>query len=64
MLRENASAVIFAHNHPAGSTEPSQADQLLTRQLRESLSMIDVRVLDHLIVAGQQTVSFAELGLL
>jgi DNA repair protein RadC len=63
-LRHNAGAVIFAHNHPSGLAEPSRADELLTRALRESLALVDVRVLDHVIVAGHATVSFAERGLI
>lgn len=63
-LRLNAAAVIFAHNHPSGNPEPSQADKVLTQRLKEALALVDVRSLDHIIVAGQRTVSFAELGLL
>ena len=63
-LKANAAAVIFAHNHPSGVAEPSQADELLTRQLKEALAMVDVKVLDHFIVAGSATLSFAERGLL
>ena len=63
-LARNAAAVIFAHNHPSGVAQPSQADELLTRNLREALALIDVKVLDHLIVAGNQAISFAERGLL
>jgi DNA repair protein RadC len=63
-LKANAAAVIFAHNHPSGVAEPSQADELLTRQLKEALCMVDVKVLDHFIVAGRATLSFAERGLL
>jgi DNA repair protein RadC len=63
-LAANAAAVIFAHNHPSGIAQPSQADELLTRQLREALALVEVRVLDHFIVAGNQTLSFAERGLL
>ena len=63
-LKANAAAVIFAHNHPSGVAEPSQADELLTRQLKESLATVDVKVLDHFIVAGRATLSFAERGLL
>ena len=63
-LKANAAAIIFAHNHPSGVAEPSQADELLTRQLKEALSMVDVKVLDHFIVAGRATLSFAERGLL
>jgi DNA repair protein RadC len=63
-LRRNAAAVIFAHNHPSGIAEPSRADEMLTASLKQALSLVDVRVLDHLVVAGSQTVSFAERGLL
>jgi DNA repair protein RadC len=63
-LAANAAAVIFAHNHPSGAAQPSQADELLTRNLREALALIDVKVLDHFIVAGAQSLSFAERGLL
>jgi len=63
-LRANAAAVIFAHNHPSGVAQPSQADELLTRTLKEALVLVDVKVLDHFIVAGRQTLSFAERGLL
>ena len=63
-LAANAAAVIFAHNHPSGVAQPSQADELLTRQLRDALDLVEVRVLDHFIVAGNQTLSFAERGLL
>jgi len=63
-LAANAAAVIFAHNHPSGVAQPSQADELLTRQLREALALVDVRVLDHFIIAGNQALSFAERGLL
>ncbi len=61
-LRLNAAAVIFAHNHPSGVAEPSAADRLLTDTLRGALAQIDVSVLDHLIVAGNRCVSFAEQG--
>ncbi len=63
-LRHNAAALIFAHNHPSGVTEPSHADELLTRTLKSALAMVDVQVLDHFIVAGGRTLSFAERGLL
>ena len=63
-LARNAAAVIFAHNHPSGVAQPSQADELLTRNLREALALVDVKVLDHFIVAGNQCLSFAERGLL
>jgi len=63
-LSVNAAAVIFAHNHPSGIAEPSQADELITRRLKEALSLIDVRVLDHLIIGDGVCESFAERGLL
>jgi len=63
-LHHNAAAVIFAHNHPSGVAEPSRADELLTRTLRDALALVDIRVLDHVIVAGAASVSFAERGLL
>jgi len=63
-LRCNAAGVIFAHNHPSGVAEPSAADESLTRALRQALALVDVRVLDHLVVAGNAMVSFAEHGLL
>lgn len=64
-LAHNAAAVIFAHNHPSGLKEPSSADEMLTRSLKEALALVDVRVLDHFIVAGHAPpLSFAERGLL
>lgn len=63
-LARNAAAVIFAHNHPSGLAEPSRADELLTRALRDALALVDVRVLDHIVVAGSSSVSFAERGLI
>ena len=63
-LRHNAAAVIFAHNHPSGAAQPSQADELLTRNLKESLALVEIKVLDHFVVAGHQAISFAERGLL
>ena len=63
-LRVNCGAVIFAHNHPSGVAEPSQSDRMLTDALRQALSLVDVRVLDHFIVAGNSVLSFAERGLL
>lgn len=62
-IKHNAAAVIFAHNHPSGIAEPSQADERITQRLKEALALIDVRVLDHFVV-GEQVVSFAERGLL
>ena len=64
-LAHNAAAVVLAHNHPSGVAEPSSADVFLTRELRQALALVDVKVLDHFIVAGQlQPISFAERGLL
>jgi len=63
-LYHNAAAVIFAHNHPSGVAEPSQSDQLLTEALKQALQLVDVRVLDHFIVAGAGCLSFAEKGML
>ena len=59
-LHHNAGAVIFAHNHPSGVAEPSHADETLTQALKQALALIDVRVLDHFIVAGSGVLSFAE----
>jgi len=63
-LARNAAAVILAHNHPSGVAEPSQADELITRRLRDALALVDIRILDHLVVTGDDVVSFAERGLL
>lgn len=63
-LALNAAAMIFAHNHPSGVAEPSQSDQMLTDALKQALSLVDVRVLDHFIVAGAGCLSFAEKGML
>ncbi len=63
-LYHNAAAVILAHNHPSGVAEPSQADQQLTRRLRDALALVDIRVLDHFVVGDGIAVSFAERGLL
>ncbi|AIJ46630.1 DNA repair protein RadC [Pseudomonas aeruginosa] len=63
-LRLNAAAVIISHNHPSGNPEPSGADRALTQRLKEALGLVDVRVLDHVIVAGTDTTSFAERGLI
>jgi len=62
-LARNAAALIFCHCHPSGQASPSQADELITRRLREALALVDIRVLDHFIV-GQTIASFAELGIL
>jgi DNA repair protein RadC len=63
-LKHNAAAVIFAHNHPPGVAEPSRADELLTCALKLALALVDCKTLDHLVVAGEKTTSFAERGLL
>jgi DNA repair protein RadC len=63
-LAVNAAAVILVHNHPSGLPEPSVADQTLPVRLKAALEMVDVRVLDHFIVAADQSTSFAERGLL
>lgn len=63
-IMKNASAVIFYHNHPSGEPEPSEADKALTTRLIEALELIEVRVLDHIIVGGSRSVSFAERGYL
>lgn len=63
-LRHHAAALILTHNHPSGSPQPSAADERLTRQLRQALALIDVRLLDHLVVGAGQAVSMAELGLM
>jgi DNA repair protein RadC len=62
-LARNSAAVVLFHNHPSGLAEPSAADELITRRLKEALALVDVRVLDHLIVA-ESVYSFAEAGLL
>ncbi|OGB24755.1 MAG: hypothetical protein A3I66_24620 [Burkholderiales bacterium RIFCSPLOWO2_02_FULL_57_36] len=61
-LSHNAASIIFAHNHPSGTPEPSSADQTLTQALKQALALVDVRVLDHFIVAGRHVYSFAEHG--
>ncbi|MEW5834342.1 MAG: DNA repair protein RadC [Pseudomonadota bacterium] len=63
-LERNAAAVALAHNHPSGSAEPSRADEFLTQNLKSALALVDVRVLDHFVVAGDQCASFAERGLI
>ncbi|HDH7788072.1 TPA: DNA repair protein RadC [Raoultella ornithinolytica] len=63
-LQHNAAAVILVHNHPSGHPEASDADIALTRQLKQAMALIDVRIPDHFIVAGDHTVSMAERGLL
>lgn len=61
-LDHNAAAVIFAHNHPSGVAEPSEADKKITSKLKSALALVDVRVLDHIIVGNTNTTSFAENG--
>lgn len=61
-LRHNAAAVIFSHNHPSGVAEPSAADRALTERLKAALATVDIRVLDHFVVGGTTTTSFAERG--
>ncbi|HEY3326233.1 MAG TPA: DNA repair protein RadC [Novimethylophilus sp.] len=63
-LHHNAAAVIFAHNHPSGVAEPSRADEVLTRTLKDALGLVDVKVFDHFVIAGNTALSFAERGLL
>ena len=63
-LQHNATAVIVAHNHPSGSTEPSAADRATTTRLKHALALVDVRLLDHIIVAGHQTLAMAAHGCL
>jgi len=63
-LYHNAAAVILAHNHPSGEPTPSRADEMLTGTLKSALSMVDVSVLDHFIIAGNRTLSFMERGLI
>jgi len=64
VMEHNASAVVFAHNHPSGIAEPSEADKFVTKRLIDAMSLIDVRVLDHIVVGDSGTTSFAECGLL
>lgn len=63
-LARNAAALALAHNHPSGETEPSRADELLTQTLKSALILVDVRIIDHFVVAGDQVLSFAERGLI
>lgn len=63
-LRLNAAAVIIAHNHPSGEPQPSKADEALTANVKAALALVDVRLIDHVIVAGNRICSFAEWGLL
>jgi len=63
-MEVNAAALVLFHNHPSGVAEPSRADEMLTRRLKEALALVDVRVLDHFVVSAGGSVSFAEHGLL
>ena len=63
-LSRNANSVILAHNHPSGIAEPSQADQRITQRLQDALSLVDIRIIDHMIVGDSEVISFAERGLL
>lgn len=63
-LQVNAASVIFYHNHPSGDPEPSGADRSLTERLKSALATVDIRVLDHIVIGGNKTVSFAERGLI
>jgi DNA repair protein RadC len=63
-LARNAAALLLAHPHPSGVAEPSQADELITQRLKDALSLVDIPVLDHLIIAGGDIVSMAERGLI
>lgn len=63
-LRYNAAAVIVAHNHPSGISDPSTADRAVTARLKQALALVDVRLLDHIVVAGRNVVSMAALGLM
>ena len=63
-LERNAASIVVAHNHPSNREDPSLADEVLTKSIASALSLVDVRVLDHFIVAGDRTVSFSERGLL
>jgi DNA repair protein RadC len=63
-LHHNAASVIFAHNHPSGVAQQSRADEMLTDALKQALALVDIRTLDHIVVAGNSSLSFAEQGLL
>lgn len=63
-LALNAAALILAHNHPSGVAEPSEADQLITRRIRQAMELLDIRLLDHFVVGGESLVSLASRGLL
>ncbi len=61
-LAHNAAALILAHNHPSGVADPSPADRVLTKRLQEALELVDVQVLDHIIVGGEDPISMVEYG--
>ena len=63
-MEVNAAAIVFFHNHPSGVAEPSRADEMITRRLKDALALVDVRVLDHFVVSPGESVSFSERGLL
>ena len=63
-LSLNAAAIICAHNHPSGVCEPSHADEMITKRIKDACGLMDIKVLDHLIVSGTEAVSFAERGLI
>ena len=63
-LRHNSAAVILCHNHPSNCAEPSHADELITHRLKSALDLVDIRVIDHLVIGGEFSVSFAKRGLL
>jgi DNA repair protein RadC len=63
-LRHNSAALMIVHNHPSGVPDPSAADELITERLQEACALVDIRILDHCIVAGNEVVSFAERGLI
>ena len=63
-MHHNAAAVILTHNHPSGVAEPSRADEMLTRRIKDALALVDVRTLDHMVIGDSEAVSFAERGML
>ncbi len=63
-LQHNAAKVIFAHNHPSGKAEPSHADREITERLKQALALVDIQVIDHIVIGQQETISFAEHGML
>jgi DNA repair protein RadC len=63
-MLNNAAAVLFAHNHPSGDPSPSNADEVLTKRLKEALALVDIRVLDYIVIGGSTSTLFAERGLI